>query len=261
MNKKRVKIVCTILTAVMCSMLGGCGLIESTGLSEEEDELVAEYAAGVIMRYSADKKGGLGDLRPTPTLIPWVDPASVAPEEAEKEGQAEEENSPGDEMPMEEVEGREDATVAEPASSGTEGRNIASAIGIDGFDVTYKGYETVDMYPESSGDDLSFSMQSTPGHKLLVVHLNVINEEAQDKPCDVLSRNVKFRVLINGTNRVNEQMTILLNDLKSYNETIPGNGSADTVLVFEVEDQVVENIDNLSLVIVTSTGESVFALE
>ena len=258
--KKRVKkILAYGLTAVMtASMLTGCGLIETTGLNEEEEELVAEYAAGVLMRYSADKKGGLGDLRPTPTPIPWVDPADVVPTEAPEEPE-EEENEP-EEVPMEEVAGREDDSAG-GAGAAFDGRNLASAIGIDGFDITYEGYETADVYPESAGDDLSFSMQSSPGHKLLVVHLNVHNADGQDKLCDVLACNVKFRALINETDRVNEQMTILLNDLKSYNEEIPAGGSADTVLVFEIDDQTAENINKLSLVTVGTAGESVFSLK
>ena len=104
-------------------------------------------------------------------------------------------------------------------------------------------------------------MQSSPGRKLLVVHLDVHNPDAQEKTCDVLSCNVKFRALINGSSRINEQMTILLNDLKSYNEVIPAQGSADTVLVFEIEEQMAENIDNLSLVTVTGAGESTFSLK
>ena len=103
--KKRLKTLAyVLLTAVVLSLLGGCGLIESTGLSDEEDELVAEYAAGVIMRYSADKKGGLGDLKPTPEPIPWVDPATVAPAEEPQE----EEDDTEEEIPMEEVEERVD---------------------------------------------------------------------------------------------------------------------------------------------------------
>lgn len=251
---------CGLAAVLTASMLTGCGLIQSTGLSEEEDELVAEYAAGVIMRYSADKKGGLGDLRPTPTPIPWVDPKDVAPTEAPEEEEREEREEPEEEVPMEEVNARDDISAGSHSGS-FDGHNLAAAIGIEGFDITYEGFETADVYPESPGDDLSFSMQSTPGRKLLVVHLNVINNEGQDKLCDVLACNVKFRVLINETDRVNEQMTILLNDLKSYNETIPANGSADTVLVFEVEDQLAQNINNLSLIAVTSAGESTFALK
>ena len=258
MNRKSRRLIqYAVLPVIAAMLMTGCGLIEPTGLNEEDEELVAEYAAGVIMRYSADKKGGLGDLRPTPTPIPWVDPADVAPTEAPEEEKTGNENE--EEIPMEEVEERDD--LAQPAvSSGFDGHNLASTIGIDGFDITYEGFETADVYPDSTGNDLSFSMQSTPGHKLLVVHLNVINNDSQDKLCDVLSCNVKFRVLINETTRVNEQMTILLNDLKSYNETVPANGSADTVLVFEIEDNMVQNINNLSLIAVTSSGESSFAL-
>lgn len=245
-----------IIMTVTAAMLSGCGLIQPTGLNEEDEELVAEYAAGVLMRYSADKKGGLGDLRPTPTPIPWVDPEEVKPTEAPKEDK---EENKEEEVPIEEVEGREDISYGSPAAS-FDGRGLAEAVGVSGFEITYEGYEIADVYPESSGNDLSFSMQATPGRKLLVVHLNVLNDESQDKVCDVLSCNVKFRVIINEAERVNEQMTILLNDLKSYNETIPAGQSADTVLVFEVEDQVADNIGSLSLVTVTANGESVFAL-
>lgn len=260
--KRRVRKTLTygLVMLMTVSMLNGCGLIETTGLSDEEDELVAEYAAGVIMRYSAAKKGGLGDLQPTPTPIPWVDPADVEPVETSEEEETEDGEEMEEEVPMEEVEAREDISGGS-SGAGFDGHNLAAAIGIEGFDITYEGFETADVYPESTGNDLSFSMQSTPGHKLLVVHLNVANNEGQDKLCDVLSCNVKFRVLINETDRVNEQMTILLNDLKSYNETIPANGSADTVLVFEVEDNIAQNVNSLSLIAVTSTGESTYVLK
>ncbi|MCR5602571.1 MAG: hypothetical protein K6G27_02580 [Lachnospiraceae bacterium] len=249
-------ILCGTLPLVMASAITGCGLIETTDLNEEDEELVAEYAAGVLMRYSADKKGGLGDLRPTPTPIPWVDPADVVPTEAPEEEKEEKE----EEVPMEEVEEREGFSDTSSGSA-FDGHNLASAIGIDGFDITYEGFETADIYPDGAGDDLSFSMQATPGRKLLVVHLKVANEEGEDKQCDVLSCNVKFRILINETDRVNEQMTILLNDLKSYNEIIPANGSVDTVLVFETGESLTENIKNLSLITVTSNGESVYKLK
>ncbi|MCR4806505.1 MAG: hypothetical protein K5857_02405 [Lachnospiraceae bacterium] len=249
------------MAAIMTAgALTGCGLIESTGLSQEEEDLVAEYAAGVLMRYSAGETGGLGDLRPTPTPIPWNDPAEVKPTEAPEEETGEEEDTDmEEEVPIEEVEGREDVSGQTPGGA-LNGRNLASAIGIGDFDITYEGFEAADVYPETTGNDLSFSMQATPGRKLLIVHLNVINDSSEDKVCDVLSQNVKFRVVINENKRINEQMTILLNDLKAYNDTIPAGSSADTVLVFEAEDQVIAGINTLSLVVVNQNGESVFSL-
>ncbi|MCR5603092.1 MAG: hypothetical protein K6G27_05245, partial [Lachnospiraceae bacterium] len=68
------------------------------------------------------------------------------------------------------------------------------------------------------------------------------------------------RALINGTTRVNEQMTILLNDLKSYREMIDADSSVDTVLVFEVDSALAEQIGSLSLVVVGAGGESTFSL-
>ena len=174
-----------VLTVLLSGLLGGCGLVESTGLSDEEDELVAEYAAGVIMRYSAEKKGGLGDLRPTPTPIPWVDPATVQPTEAPEE--EEDESEEEEQVPMEEVAGKEDIAQGAAGGSFFDGHNLATTIGIGDFDISYEGYEIADMYPDSPGDDLSFSMQATAGRKLLVVHLNVINEGSEEKVCDALA--------------------------------------------------------------------------
>ena len=259
MNKGiRKSLIYGMLTVMISVLLSGCGIIRSTGLSDEEDELVAEYAAGVIMRYSADKKGGLGDLRPTPTPIPWVDPATVEPQGTDEQEEDEEETE--DQVPFEEVAGKEDIAQGSAGGGAFNGHNLAGTIGIGDFDISYEGYEIVDMYPESTEGDLSFSMQATAGRKLLVVHLNVINEGSEEKVCDALACNVKYRILINETTRVNEQMTILLNDLKSYNESIAAGSAADTVLVFEIEEAVASNIGSLSLVVVNSEGESVFAL-
>lgn len=233
--------------------LSGCGLVASTGLTENEEELVAEYAAGVIMRYSADKKGGFGNLKPTPAPI-FVPPADEGIEPAEPDdmdssddffdeasGNEDEMTDMSQDMPGQEVE-----TVA----------GISGILGLDGFDVTYAGYEVADIYPPAEDGVLSFSMQAEEGKKLLVLHFDVTNTGTEDKLCDVLNNNVKFRVSVNGGSRINEQMTILLNDLTSYSETVAAGQKEDTVLVFEVAPSVVEQVNSLTLIMVGNGGES-----
>lgn len=241
--------------------LSGCGLIASTGLSENEEELVAEYAAGVLMRYVGDKTDGFGNLRPTP--VPFVTPAP------EPEAAAADINKTDDDIPPVDDNSTDDSMfdmdTADASVSGMNGgsvevNDIAGAIGIEGFGISYTGYETADVYPEAGDDTLSFSMQATEGRKLLVLHFDVKNSAPEDRECDILGCNVKFRALINGTTRVNEQMTILLNDLKSYREMIDADSSVDTVLVFEVDSALAEQIGSLSLVVVGAGGESTFSL-
>ena len=77
----------------------------------------------------------------------------------------------------------------------------------------------------------------------------------------MLDNAIKFRILINEKDRVNEQMTILLNDLKSFSDTIPAGQTVDTVLVFEVDNDVAGSISSLALIVVNSQGESQFLLK
>ena len=252
-----------LILAMFGTMLAGCGLIQPTGLNDDDEELVAEYAAGVIMRYSADKKGGLGNPKPTPipTEIPEEPPEEPAVNEVPvkedtgdiPEGDGEEEN------PAEEAKNKGNVS-ADAIPDKADGTAICEAIGIKGFDLKYKGFETADIYPESNGNDLTFSMQAAPGKKLIVLHFDAINKGSADAECNVLDCNVKFRILVNENDRINEQMTILLNDLKSYKETIRAGQSEDTVLVFEADTQVAAGISSLSLVVVGTGGESVFRL-
>lgn len=256
---KRVTVNLLIL-AVFCTMLAGCGVIQPTGLNDNDEELVAEYAAGVLMRYSADKKGGLGNPKPTPkpTETPVEEVYTPVDEPAGEQDETPDLNADENVEPQE-VEETTDVS-ANAATAKADGAAICDAIGIRGFEMTYKGYETADIYPKSDGNDLTFSMQAAPGKKLIVLHFDVKNPGSTDEECNVLDCNVKFRILVNETNRINEQMTILLNDLKSYKDTIGAGQTNDTVLVFEADTSVAESIGSLSLIVVSGSEESVFAL-
>ena len=244
---------------ITAGILSGCSLVATTGLTENEEELVAEYAAGVLMRYVGDTKGGFGNLKPTPVPIvaPPEEPETVNTDKADEMVPPMDENTTDDSLFDTETD-----DIQVPGGTGDDIKDtaIAEAIGIEGFEVAYTGYEIAEVYPESGEDALSFSMQATEGRKLLVMHFDVKNKTPEDRECNVLDCNVKFRAVINDSTRVNEQMTILLNDLKSYREMIGADESADTVLVFEVESSLAEQIGSLSLAVVRSDGELLFKL-
>ncbi|MCR5234290.1 MAG: DUF5067 domain-containing protein [Lachnospiraceae bacterium] len=240
--------------------LSGCGLAASTGLSENEEELVAEYAAGVLMRYIADKKGGLGNPRPTPA--PIIAPPADEMGTSEDTEDTEDITSSDDTFDDELTDTDSAADLPEDMASGiaVPDKGLAETLELEGFDVEYTGYEVADIYPPSEDGVLAFSMQAEEGKQLLVLHFDVTNTSSEDKLCDVLNKNVKFRITVNGGSRINEQMTILLNDLKSYSDTVPAGQKVDTVLVFEVAPSVTEQISSLSLIMVGMDGESTFNL-
>ena len=237
--------------------LSGCGLAASTGLSENEEELVAEYAAGVLMRYIADKKGGLGNPRPTPAPI-VVPPADEMEAPVDTEDITSSDDTFDDELP--DTDSAADMPEDMAGGIAVPDKGLAETLELEGFEVEYTGYEVADIYPPTEEGVLAFSMQAEEGKQLLVLHFDVTNTSSEDKLCDVLNKNVKFRITVNGGSRINEQMTILLNDLKSYSDTVPAGQKVDTVLVFEVAPSVTEQISSLSLIMVGMGGESTFNL-
>ncbi len=255
-KSKRITAYCLAVTMLGISLCG-CGIVANTGLQESDEELVAEYAAGVLMKYSAKKYGGLTDYTPTPAPQPVEETVPEITETVDATS-VEEETTVSEDKPM------DVAGVTDVSDGGTEeaqaSQDLSAIIGIDGFDVKYTGYEIADVYPEAGDGELAFSMQSSEGKKLLVVHMDIINPDSSERECNVIDCNVKFRLMINETERVNQQMTILLNDLKSYSEVIPGGNTVDTVLVFEVDNALAESVESLSLLMINADGEHSYPL-
>ena len=99
-------------------------------------------------------------------------------------------------------------------------------------------------------------MNATAGKTFLVVHVN-LKATGGDIECDMLKKNLKYRVVINGDKTVAAQTSILLNDLG----TIAGGSAQECVLLFETEKQNVENITSLQLKVSDGSTSTVSELQ
>ncbi len=256
-----------MLIMLLCSFgLTGClgNDIENDLEEAEEDRqlsLVAEYAAGILLKYDKNHTNG---LTVAPPLPPSMDePADKPPMEepmppaGENMGTGEGPGEYSDEGETVEI-SAEPVEGEEAVNSGT----IAEALSVPEFDITYTGYEICSSYPDSAVSDNSmlFSLQSQEGEKLLILHFDLYNGTGQDMECSLINNEAKIRLLVNDEERLNQQMTILMNDLKSFDDTVPAGSGVDTVLVFYIADDYVDNIENLTLLIVGSDGEYRFEL-
>ena len=236
------------MSLVMCLGLCGCGLIPTLELSDHQMKLVAEYAAGLLLEHQRGYGGSLTKLAPGQEF-------NIELLKEEEQIKAEE---PLDEISEDIDDSRSDEgsdSVTMPAGDHLySAGSIAAAIGIDDFEITYTDYEIVDTYPREESDDLVFSMQAAPGMELIILHFNLANTTEEEKLCDILDQAANFRIVINDSERVNEQVTILMNDLRQFKDDVNGYGMIDTVLVFEVAKGTGDGIDKLDL-IVTSYGE------
>lgn len=242
------KFVFALLCTILAFSMSGCTLVPSVELTEDEQKVISEYAAGLLLKYDKNYSGALASLEEDDSGV-----GIVQNEEAKMPTALEELVEEDDTANASQPEFSEDITAND--NSSVEGSieysnlSVADAIGLGGFDIIYKSYETHEIYPEEESENLVFSMQAQNGMELLVVNFGITNESADRQKCDVLNTNASFRLIINESERVNANKTILLNDLGSYSEEIDGYGMADAVLVFELAEGTSNNISSLDLVV------------
>lgn len=222
--------------AVVCSALiaTGCGN-SIPEMTEEQQELVVEYAAGVVLKHDKNYEGKLVELTleeddaketETPSLPEDEEVSEIVESEAE------------DVVVIDNTENLEETTYT-----------IESFLQLDTVRITYMGYEISDFYPnENESDDLYFIMNATDGNKLLILKFLTENISDMDAELNIAKSNVRFKIDVDGVTK-NALTTMLLNDLAYYNGTLAAGESTELILVCEVSEMQSEEISSLSLIV------------
>lgn len=215
--KKMNVLLCSVAAAFVMT---GCG--EMPELTQEESELISEYAVGVLLKYDTAYNNRLVDT-------PADDPEEEETELPEEEN-PEEEPEPEMEEPAEVVDVSQDEEEAQPMVS-----SVEEYYGIPNVMISYTGYELTDSYPPSEeGAVPVFSMDASAGTQLLVLKFNVQNTSGQDQQMNMLGYGATFRVSVNGEASKGALATMLVNDMQTYDDVIPANTSVEMVSIVEV---------------------------
>lgn len=234
-------LVSILLCGVMLST-AGCGT-KPYDLSSEEQEKVAAYAAHIVTRYNDRQDEGL---------------IRIQQEDLSKEDTTESKEQQTDTKDKQETSADPAKnTTADAEKPKTETVSLRQALKLeDGLDASFENYDVTDSYVESD----YFAMNATAGKTFLAVHIN-LKATGGDIECDMLKKNLKYRVVINGDKTVAAQTSILLNDLGTYQGTIAGGSTQECVLLFETEKQNVENITSLQLKVSDGSTSTVSELQ
>jgi len=217
------------LCAVLCAatvLLTGCGGIE---LTETENDVIAEYAATLLLKYSNSYQSKLQEevFETEPETTVFIPPLPTDSSSVQNE----QNNSAS----------AETTTVSEKSLS------EALGIAVEGFQAEYTGYEIVDSYPNTS--DAYFVMTATKNNSLLILKFNLTNTSTEEKECDILSKQLNYRCQINGDERFGSQLTMLLDDLSSYKEVLMPEETKQAVLIFQIPSEYQENMEKMSFII------------
>lgn len=234
-----------LVSILFCGVMlstAGCGT-KPYDLSSEEQEKVAAYAAHVVTRYNDRQDEGL---------------IKIQQEDLSKEDTTESKEQQTDTKDKQETSADPAKnTTADAEKPKTETVSLRQALKLeDGLDASFENYDVTDSYVESD----YFAMNATAGKTFLAVHIN-LKATGGDIECDMLKKNLKYRVVINGDKTVAAQTSILLNDLGTYQGTIAGGSTQECVLLFETEKQNVENITSLQLKVSDGSTSTVSELQ
>ncbi|MBQ9991527.1 MAG: hypothetical protein IJP31_11420 [Lachnospiraceae bacterium] len=225
------------LFAVMlaCSLglaLTGCSQSQELTLSEQDQQLVTEYAVNVLMKYNA---GSNMRVLSGQELL-----QAEAEEQARLEREAKRQQLAADYQDSQQTQETVSGSSTS-AGSTSEAETIATIedlgnfMALDQIAITYQNYEITDSYQEPDGMGM-MAIDAGNGKSLLVAHFTVSNNSGETRHLDVLSQNGKFRLKAD-SKAVQSEYTLLLNDLSMYKGDIEAGASLDTVLIFEVSQE------------------------
>lgn len=228
------KIISYLLISISCLFLCGCSSYPD--LTTEEQELVAEYAAGVLLKHSEASGNRLVDVEDTDV----IEESEVLPEEKEEEIPEE----PVVEPP------KDDTPVIDNTEIITEECTypINSALGVDVLSVQSNGYEIRDSYADESS--AFFALDAAEGCKLLVMKYIVTNNTDSAVEMNMLSQDTSYKVALDGAKYKFALSTMLLDDLSTYVGTLAAGESVELVLISEWSEEEIQNITNLTLYLV-----------
>lgn len=234
------KVISYLMICICCFSL--CGCVSYPNLSEADMDLVAEYAAGLLLQYSATSENRLVD----------VEDALVAVENEKTEEIEEEpvEDFIPDEIPEDNQ--NEEVEDEPPVTDKSEETVVPSqpmnqVLGLSDLTIQSNGYEVKDSYPD--GDSSFFALDASEGCKLVVMKYTLINNGANSVEVNMLENSATYKVALDGSGYKFALSTMLLDDLSTYVGTVASGSTVELVLISEWKEEEINNITNLTLCI------------
>lgn len=242
-NRTRIRTLLVLLAAASMLLTGCTGSMPE--LSEEEQELVVEYAAGVLLKHNKNYSGKIVDDE--------VIAQQLAKEREFAENTEQYKQLLAESKKAEESENDADGEASYPDEKTIE--ELAQMIGVSPVLLRYEGHLVCDSYPDVEEGEVDFVMTATPGNKLCVLQFSLNNQTAEDVPVNVYEKGFRFLVALDDGKTEQVQATFSLEDLSIYKEVIPAGETKEAILVLELQEDVAMNLQSLVLS-VRGNGES-----
>lgn len=218
----------TFLLCLLSSMCMFAGCTEGKNLSEEEQDVIAEYSAGVLLQHYGKYNRRLEKQeKPEPTA---TNLATAAPELKEEPGQTQQ---------------------FVPGSDETDPEENINQVSLDdlyhvpGLEVQYDSYVICNNYPKKSS---MFQLSAKKGERLLVVRFQVKNTKSKPLKVNLIKRELDYLMDLDGT-EYKPTIAIQENGGMNYLKTNLKPGVSETaILLFEIPEDS-QNPESLTLTV------------
>lgn len=246
--------------AISAVMLTGC-IDSMPEMTSDESDMVAEYAAGLLLKYSPnynymlvseDELAAALNQRALEEMVPETQTEQETEDEASEEKTQEQEVSK-EETPAEEK--SEDAAEETPIQTLVDsGTDLIMELGLaESVSLRYQSFEICDSYPQNTSG--YSGIDAAEGGKLLVMHFDLENDTDEKVDCQLFDYSLQVRVTVNDsvTKRA-EDTPMLPDDMISFDGTLEAGEKTDVVAVAQIEEMSDSDIASLALQISTSNG-------
>lgn len=229
---------------ILCTamLLTGCGA-KIPDMTEEQSKEVAEYAAGLLMKYDTHHKSRLLSDAELEAELKRLEALAVRKAELAELDQALKEQKEAEKQEQ----NQNQTDVIMPEESAGQGKYVEEFYGLEGVTVRYQGYNVADAYPEG-GEDIYFRMQANSGKKLLVVNFVAKNETDSDITLDMISIAPRFKIGINGEAAHYALSTLLMDDLANFRGTLAAGEETNLVIMAEITEEKAGSIDSVKVI-------------
>ena len=227
------------IAIVVCTLaLNGCA-DAMPDLTEEQQDVIAEYSAQQLLKYCSYYDSG-------------IDTKALQEEEMESETDSEAETEQAEDQTSEEPqntssdinETQEDGTQAVEVLDASQA-DLAELLQQDEFEITYAKCEFDTSYPQD--ENAFFSLDAPEGKQFLVLFFDVQNLSSDEASFDILNSDIKFKMNLNDTGFKSNLSTLLLDDLSTYDDQFAANETKQAVLILQIKSDEADSADSIIL--------------
>lgn len=220
------------LLLLSAGALYGCGE-EPYELEANEEAIIVNYAAHIVAKYNVKQPEGYQYV-----YIP-EDDETTAEEQTQDPVQAQTNDT---------AQTQDQTGTADGTQQGADTTTLSEALGLKKVRAVYTGAELTDRYEET--------VLPESGKQLLVLHVALQNSTEKTQGCDLLAILPKFRVKVNQSVEADAELTILPDNLATWEADLPAGATEDTVIIFQLDQNAVTQIDQLELEVTTEQQTS-----